>query len=94
MYLMEISMGDGRELLPDGLQQPKSNVETIVGSMSQLIVKPHCSEWTTSPRGAIECSSRVPSAIQITHEKIANHTYMRKHTRKLKTVKLLTRGEP
>jgi len=63
MYLMEISKRDGRELLPDGVQQPKSNVDTTVGSMSLLSVKPHCSEWTSSPWLTIESSSRVPSAV-------------------------------
>lgn len=68
LYLMEISKRDRRELLSDGLQQPKSNVDTTVGSMSLLILKPHRTEWTSGPRGAIECSSRVPSAISQTDQ--------------------------
>ena len=60
---MEISKGDGRELDPDGVQQPKSNLDTTVGLMSLLIGKPHCSEGTTSLCDTIKCSSRVPSTV-------------------------------
>lgn len=58
---MEISKRDGRELHPDRLQQPKSNLDTTVGLMSLLIGEPHCSKGTTSLCGRVKCSSRVPS---------------------------------
>jgi hypothetical protein len=45
---------------PDGVQQPKSNLNTIVGSINLLCIKPHCSEWTSSSWLTIVSSSRVP----------------------------------
>lgn len=66
-YLIEVSMRKDGELFPDGLQEPESNVKTIVRTMCQLLWESHGPERTSSPAALIKCTSRVPSTITWHH---------------------------
>jgi len=67
-HLVEICVAQDRELRLDWLQKPNSDIETVVGTVSEFGRVLDGSEGTTGLRANVVGTSRVPSA-HTTHEK-------------------------
>jgi hypothetical protein len=60
--LVEIGIGEGGELLLDGLEQPHRDVQPRVGAVSQFRRALHSTEGTAGPRRHVERPRGVPPA--------------------------------